>query len=486
MTTPVTETPQRGFFGHPKALANLFGTELWERFSYYGMQAILAFYLYYSVTDGGLALPKATAAGIVGAYGGLVYLASVGGAWVADRLLGAERTVFYGGVFIMLGHIALALIPGLTGVAVGLILVIIGTGGLKSNVSALVGTLYAEGDERRDAGFSLFYMGINLGAMFGPIVTGWLQTDVGFHVGFGAAAVGMAAGLVQYVLGRRNLGPAARVVPNPLTGAARVRALAIIAVGVVAVVLLVLAGTITPENLPTVVTWVVVAAAIAYFAVILSSRKITAVERSRVYAFIPLFIISFGFWSLFQQQFTVLPIFADTRIDLDALGFHIPPAVFNSVEPAFVIVLAPLFAYLWTKLGERQPSTTVKFSLGVIGMGIAFLLMVAVSQTGDGPAVNPLLLALILVVFAVAEMCLSPVGLSVSTKLAPKAFGAQMVALFFLSIALGSSVAGELAGYYSADNEPAYFGILGGAAIVLGLILFGLRPLLRRLMQGVH
>jgi POT family proton-dependent oligopeptide transporter len=484
--TKPAEAPARGFFGHPRGLANLFGTEMWERFSFYGMQAILAFYLYYSATDGGLGMSKVTAAGLVGAYGGMVYLASVGGAWVADRLLGAERTVFFGGVFIMLGHIALAVLPGLTGVAIGLVLVIIGTGGLKSNVAALVGTLYAEGDERRDAGFSLFYMGVNLGAMFGPIVTGWLQEDVGFHVGFGAAAVGMAAGLVQYVVGRRNLGDNARVVPNPLDRPAKIRSFSIIAAGLVLIAVLLLTGVITVDNLATVVTWVVVAASIAYFAIILSSRKITSVERSRVFAFIPLFVVSFGFWSLFQQQFTVLPIYADTRVDLDGLGFHIPPAAFNSVEPAFVIVLAPVFAYLWTKLGERQPSTAVKFSLGVAGMGVAFLLMVAISATGSGPSVNPLLLALVLVVFALAEMCLSPVGLSVSTKLAPKAFGSQMVALFYLSIAAGSSVAGELAAYYSPDNEPAYFGILGGAAIVLGLILFALTPLLRRLMQGVH
>jgi POT family proton-dependent oligopeptide transporter len=480
------EAPARGFFGHPRGLANLFGTEMWERFSFYGMQAILAFYLYYSVADGGLGMSKVTAAGLVGAYGGMVYLASVGGAWVADRLLGAERTVFFGGVFIMFGHIALAVLPGLTGVAIGLILVIIGTGGLKSNVAALVGTLYAEGDERRDAGFSLFYMGVNLGAMFGPIVTGWLQVDFGFHLGFAAAAVGMAAGLTQYVIGRRNLGDNARTVPNPLDTPGRIRALAGAAVAVVVVAVLIISGVITAENLAKVVTWVVVAASVIYFAIILASRKITAVERSRVVAFIPLFIVSFGFWSLFQQQFTVLPIYADSRVDLDALGFHIPPAVFNSVEPAFVIILAPVFAYLWTRLGGRQPSTPVKFSLGVVGMGVAFLLMVAISATGSGPVVHPLLLALVLVVFALAEMCLSPVGLSVSTKLAPKAFGSQMVALFYLSIAAGSSVAGELAAYSSPDNEPAYFGILGGAAIVLGLILFALTPMLQRLMRGVH
>ncbi|MFD1048018.1 oligopeptide:H+ symporter, partial [Kibdelosporangium lantanae] len=296
----------------------------------------------------------------------------------------------------------------------------------------------------------------------------------------------MAAGLIQYVLGRRNLGENARTVPNPLTPRDRGRAFGLMGLGAAALVILLTTGVINTDNLAKIVTWVVVAAAVIYFAVILSSKKITAVERSRVYAFIPLFIASFGFWSLFQQQFTVLPIYADTRVDLDALGFHIAPAAFNSVEPAFVIILAPLFAYFWTKLGERQPGTGVKFALGVAGMGVAFLLMVAVSATGAGKAVNPLLLALVLLVFALAEMCLSPVGLSVSTKLAPKAFESQMVALFYLTLAAGSSVAGELGAYYSPDNEPAYFGILGGAAIVLGVVLVLLTPLLRRLMKGVR
>jgi POT family proton-dependent oligopeptide transporter len=480
------ETRTRGFFGHPRALANLFGTEMWERFSFYGMQAILAYYLYYSVTEGGLGMPMTTAAGLVGAYGGLVYLASVGGAWVADRLLGAERTVFYGGVLIMLGHIVLALVPGLAGVALGLVLVVVGTGGLKPNVTALVGSLYAPDDDRRDAGFSIFYMGVNLGGMLGPILTGWLQESAGFHYGFGAAAVGMAAGLTQYVLGRGNLPADARTVPNPLTGGERVRSFSVIGAGVVVVAVLVATGVIDTGNLPTVVTWVVIATAAVYFAVILSSRKITPVERSRVLAFIPLFIASFGFWALFQQQFTVLPIYADTRVGLDTLGFHIPPAAFNSINPACIVLLAPVFAWLWTRLGPRQPSTPVKFSLGVIIMGLAFLLMVGVSATGTGASVNPLLLALVLVAFTIGELCLSPVGLSASTKLAPKAFGSQMVALFYLSVAAGSSVAGELAAHYSPENEPAYFGVVGAVAIAIGLGLFAMTPVLRKLMRGVH
>ena len=207
---------ERTVFGHPIGLVNLFGVEMWERFSFYGMLTILAYYLYYSVTDGGLGMPQSTATGLVGAYGGLVYLSTVLGGWVADRLLGMERTVFYGGVVVMAGHIALALVPGLTGVGMGLVLVALGSGALKANASSLLGTLYDKGDARADGGFTLFYLGINLGAFVGPLITGLLQTRVGFHYGFGAAAVGMALGLAQYVVFRRNLGEHGRHVPNPL------------------------------------------------------------------------------------------------------------------------------------------------------------------------------------------------------------------------------------------------------------------------------
>src|ERR1700759_3949160 len=213
-----TEGPpaERTLFGHPVGLANLFGVELWERFSFYGMLTILGYYLYYSLTEGGLELPKTTATGIVGAYGGLGYLSTVLGGWVADRLLGMERTVFYGGVVVMLGHIALAVLPGLAGVGVGLICVALGSGALKANASSLLGTLYAKGDPRADGGFTLFYLGINLGAFVRPLITGLLQTGLGFHYGFGAAAVGMALGLTQYVIFRRNLGDAGKQPPNPL------------------------------------------------------------------------------------------------------------------------------------------------------------------------------------------------------------------------------------------------------------------------------
>ncbi|MDQ3403722.1 MAG: oligopeptide:H+ symporter [Actinomycetota bacterium] len=459
---------------------------MWERFSFYGMQAILLYYLYFSVADGGLGISQATAAGIVGAYGGSVYLATIAGSWVADRLFGPERTLFYSGIAILLGHIALAVLPGVTGVGVGLVLVALGSGGLKATATALVGMLYDERDERRDAGFSLFYMGVNIGAFSGPLLTGLLQTQIGFHWGFGLAAVGMAAGLAQYTLGRKNLPEAGRIVPNPIAGAAKARAFGVIGVGVLAIVVLVLTGLINPGNLATVVIWTAATATVVLFAILIGSGQVDRVERARVIAFIPMFLVSFGFWSLFQQQFTVLAIYAEQRIDLNLFGFQIPPSWFNSVEPLGVIIMAPLFALLWVRLGSRQPSTPVKFALGVGGMGIAFLVMALLGFTrGDG-VIAPLMVVLVLLIFVIAEMCLSPVGLSLSTKLAPKAYGAQMVALFYLSIALGSSVAGKLAEYYTKESEPMYFGLLGGGAIALGIIMAAMTPMVRRLMNGVR
>ncbi|WP_430334288.1 peptide MFS transporter [Rhodococcus sp. ACT016] len=482
---PSAPSSDRGFLGQPFALANLFGVEMWERFSFYGMQGILLYYLYYTVADGGLGLDKASAASIVGAYGGTVYLSTIVGAWVADRLLGSERTLFYSACLIMLGHISLALMPGLAGVGIGLIMIAFGSGGLKANATSLVGDLYAPDDERRDAGFSIFYMGINLGGLLGPLLTGWAQKNWGFHVGFGLAAVGMALGLIQYTLGRGRLNGVGSRVPNPLPAADRPRMMVSAAVAVVVVAALALTGVITADHLSTIVVTLTVVAAIAYFAVILTSRRITAQERSRVFAFIPMFIASAVFWSLFQQQFTTVAIYADERLDRNLFGWDFPPTWVQSIEPVFVIIFAGVFAAVWTKLGPRQPSSPMKFALGTGIMGLAFLCFIPMSGGGANSA--PLLgLAGILLMFTFAELLLSPVGLSLSTKLAPAAFHTQMVALFFLSIALGSSLAGTLSGHYSPDHEVPYFATVGLASIGVGVVLAVVSPWIRKLMRGVN
>lgn len=473
------------FFGQPWALAHVFGVEMWERFSFYGMQGILLIYMYFTVTEGGLGIERAVATGIIGAYGGTVYLSTILGAWIADRLLGSERVLFSSAIVIMCGHIALALLPGAWGLGVGLVLVAVGSGGLKANATSVVGTLYTANDPRRDGGFSLFYLGINLGAFFGPLVTGALQSTVGFHWGFGAAAVGMALGLVQYSFGRKQLPASSRAVPNPLPANRRGLVIGIAVAGVVVLAALVLTGVIRPDNLAVIVIVVTVAAAVAYFAVILASRAISIDERSRVYGFIPLFIVNVGFWSLYQQQFTLLTIYSDERLNRTILGWEMPVSWVNSINPIFVIILSGVFAAIWTKLGRRQPSTPVKFSVGAIIMGVAFLLFL---PWANGAANSTPLLGIvgILFVFTVAELFISPVGLSASTKLGPQRFHTQMVALYFLSVALGTVIAGEVARYYDPQNEVPYFTILGAIAILLGIaLILAVKPVLA-LMKGVR
>ncbi|MDE0546526.1 peptide MFS transporter [Microbacterium sp. C7(2022)] len=473
------------FFGQPWALAHIFGVEMWERFSFYGMQGILLIYMYYTVAEGGLGIDRTVATGIVGAYGGSVYLATILGAWLADRMLGSERVLFYSAIVIMLGHIGLAVLPNVWGLGVGLILVAIGSGGLKANATAVVGTLYSAKDSRRDAGFSLFYLGINLGAFLGPLITGVLQTNLGFHWGFGAAAVGMAIGLIQYSFGRKQLPDSSRHVANPLPRDKYRVAFGIGAAGVVVVVALVLLGVIRADNLAGIVILVTIVASIAYFWVIISSRAISATDRSRVIGFLPLFLVNAAFWSLYQQQFTVLTVYSDERLNRTIFGWEMPVSWVNSINPIFVIILSGVFAAIWTKLGTRAPSAPVKFSLGAMIMGVAFLLFLP--WANGAPNSTPLLAIVgILFVFTVAELFISPPGLSVSTKLAPERFHTQMVALYFLSVALGTAVAGWLAGYYDPTNEVPYFSILGVLAIIIGLaLLASVKPVLK-LMKGVR
>ncbi|OCB56795.1 MFS transporter [Mycobacterium vulneris] len=480
------DTPRhRRFFGHPIGLANLFGVELWERFSFYGMLTILGYYLYYTATDGGLGLPKSTATGIVGAYGGLVYLSTVLGGWIADRLLGMERTVFYGGLVVMAGHVALAVVPGLSGVGIGLVLVALGSGALKANASSLLGTLYDKDDPRADGGFTLFYLGVNLGAFVGPLTTGLLQTRAGFHYAFGAAAIGMALGLAQYVVFRRNLGNHGRVVANPLPPQAIGKVIGIVAALAVVVAVLFTMHVVDLANLSQFTTGVIVVASVMYFVVMLTNAKVSEIERTRVRAFIPLFIANAVFWSLFQQTFTVLAVYSDERVNWSVFGWQAPSNWIGSIEPVWIILLSPLFAILWTRLGNRAPTTPHKFAYGVIGMGAAFLLFLPTAST-SGRVVPALLVAGIMVVFAVSELLLSPIGLSVTTKLAPQAFRAQMMALYFFSVGLGTAMSGVLAQHYDPANEFAYFAILGAVAILAGVVVLLLSPRISRLMEGVH
>ncbi|WP_426936675.1 peptide MFS transporter [Brevibacterium sp. LE-L] len=482
--TSITKT--RSFFGHPWGLANLAGVEMWERFSFYGMQGLLAYYIYYSATDGGLGMSEAVATSIVGAYGGLVYLSSVLGGWVADRILGSEKTVITSAAVVMIGHLALSLLPGGLGLGIGLVCIAVGSGSLKVTTSATLGDLYDLKDNRRDAAFSIYYMGVNIGGLIGPLLTSAVWGWKGFHWGFGLAAVLMAIGLVQYMLMRRHTVTEESSKPtNPLSRREATRWSLIGALGVLIIIAATMLGILTAENLSDVVVIVTLIAAVVLFIVIGISKRISATERSRVISFIPLFIGSAVFWSLFQQQFTVLAIYADQRLDRTIFGLELPPSVVQSINPAFIIIFAAVFAAMWTKLGDRQPVTPVKFAMGTVVMGIAFFIFIPLAG-GGANSVPFIVMVLVYFLFTMAELCLSPVGQSLATKLAPQAFHSQMVALFFLSVALGTAASGSLAGFYSTDNEVPYFLTIGAVSIVVGILLFAFRKPIVKLMAGVR
>ena len=482
--TSITKT--RSFFGHPWGLANLAGVEMWERFSFYGMQGLLAYYIYYSATDGGLGMSEAVATSIVGAYGGLVYLSSVLGGWVADRILCSEKTVITSAAVVMIGHLALSLLPGGLGLGIGLVCIAVGSGSLKVTTSATLGDLYDLKDNRRDAAFSIYYMGVNIGGLIGPLLTSAVWGWKGFHWGFGLAAVLMAIGLVQYMLMRRHTVTEESSKPtNPLSRREATRWSLIGALGVLIIIAATMLGILTAENLSDVVVIVTLIAAVVLFIVIGTSKRISATERSRVISFIPLFIGSAVFWSLFQQQFTVLAIYADQRLNRTIFGLELPPSVVQSINPAFIIIFAAVFAAMWTKLGDRQPVTPVKFAIGTVVMGIAFFIFIPLAG-GGANSVPFIVMVLVYFLFTMAELCLSPVGQSLATKLAPQAFHSQMVALFFLSVALGTAASGSLAGFYSTDNEIPYFLTIGAVSIVVGILLFAFRKPIVKLMAGVR
>ncbi len=485
-----TTRPPGGFFGHPKGLSTLFFTETWERFSYYGMKAILLYYMYDQAASGGLGIDQGLAKSIVAVYGAALYMSSILGGWIADRFLGSRRSILYGGILIMLAHLTLAIPGGAAFLYASMVLLVIGTGMLKPNVTNSVGGLYAEDDTRRDAGFSIFYMGINLGAFLAPLVIGTIGQSYNYHLGFSLAAAGMAAGLTQYWLRRRTLGDVGLAPTNPMTETERGQAVLRIGIGVVLLVacaaFLVVTGEFTASLVVNAVSLLAFIVPVAYFVVMFTSKKVSAVERSRLVAYIPLFIGAVLFWFVEEQQFTVWAQFADQQTDLDAFGFHIPSSWVQVISAMDVIIFAPLLALLWTKLKHRQPSTPQKFTIGLFLSGLSFLIMalVCVLQGPDGKA-NPLWLLLSLTVLTIGELCLSPVGLSATTKLAPAAFVAQTVGLFLAADAAGQGLIAQVAPLYNRHSAPVYFGVIGGFVLVAAAILGLLSPAIKRKMHGV-
>lgn len=488
----VDSVPQRGFFGHPKGLFTLFFTEFWERFSYYGMKAILVYYMYYELSQGGLGMEESTALAIMSIYGSLVYMSGIIGGWLADRIFGASKAVFYGGILIMLGHIALAIPGSMSLFFVSMVLIVLGTGLLKPNVSSVVGELYSEHDQRRDAGFSIFYMGINLGGFIAPLIVGTIGMDYNFHLGFGLAAVGMFLGLIIFIYTKKkNLGLAGTFVASPLSPAERKKMLLIIGSAVVLIAIIVAItiwlGLLTFDSLIVIVGILGILIPTLYFIVMFRSPRTTNVERSRLIAYIPLFIAAIMFWAIQEQGSTILANYADKRTQLDFAGIHISPAWFQSLNPLFIITLAPVFAWLWMKLGNRQPTIPKKFALGLLFAGLSFLVILLPAYLGgEDSLVSPLWLVLSYFIVVLGELCLSPVGLSATTKLAPSAFSAQTMSLWFLSSAAAQAINAQIVKFYSPATEMVYFGVIGGAAILLSIVLFLFSSKIQGYMKGIQ
>jgi POT family proton-dependent oligopeptide transporter len=483
--------------GQPTGLATLFLTEMWERFTYYGMRALLVLFLVDSLANGGFALDDRTATAVYGLYISATYIVCLPGGWIGDRLIGAQRAVIYGGVLLMIGNALLA-IPGSAALFYcGLLVIVLGVGLLKPNISALVAQMYPEGGAARDAGFTIFYMGINLGAFIGPLVTAWLAQEYGWRAGFGSAAVGMVLGLLQFGATRHYLGAAGREPHRAVGDANRRRDWITLVVGCAALALLLIA-TLTggvafePLTLARNAIWVIVAMAVGYFAWLFLLAGLTGIEKQRVIVILVLFIACALFWSGFEQTGASLNLFADRYTDRVLGGFEIPAGWFQSVNPIFIIAFAPLFSMLWIALAKRNldPAAPAKFAFGLILMGLGFLVMYGAARVvADGAMAGASWLVMTYLLHTFGELCLSPVGLSTTTKLAPERFVGQMLGLWFLATSLGNLLAGLIAGEVAdvgLAEMPAQFMGLVKFGVGLGLLLLVFSKPVKKLMCGVR
>lgn len=493
-TTTVDATPpwaDRSFFGHPRGLATLFLTELWERFSFYGLRPLLVLFMSAALAQGGFGFARPQASAVVGIYAASVYLASLPGGWVADRILGLRRAVLAGAVLITLGHLSI----GLSGFAVsktpfflGLILIVLGTGLLKPNASAMVGDLYPEGGARRDAGFSIFYMGINSGAIVGQIVAGQLGEQVGWHWGFGIAGVGMLIGLITYAVRAPNtLGTlGAEPARGDAAADARRRAAVVqLGVGVLALALLfALAASgvvaLDPQTIAKSMAYVLGATTVFYFGYLFGFGGLARDERTRVLVVFLLFVFAAIFWGAFEQAPTSLNLFAKDFTQRHLLGFEVSASAFQSINSIFIVLLAPVFAGIWERMGRahREVSSPAKFTLGLLATAAGFGLMIvparAIVASGGTLKVSALWLAVSYLFQSVGELCISPVGLSSMTQLSPRRYVGQMMGVWFLALSVGNLIAGLVGGRVDPEKleqTPALFTWTAVALLVAAALL---------------
>ncbi|MGP4002092.1 peptide MFS transporter [Streptomyces sp. 8N706] len=496
------ETPAGGktFFGHPRGLATLFMTEMWERFSFYGMRALLVVYLISGGPDakpgsqgGGLAMPEGNAVAIYSVYLAMVYLLALPGGWFGDRVWGPRRTVAVSAGVIMAGHLALA-VPGRAMFFVGLGLVALGSGLLKANISTMVGHLYnGPQDPRRDGGFTIFYMGINLGAFAAPLVIGTVGQSVSWHLGFALAALGMGLGLVQFLIGSRHLSDRSSVVPTPLSAEERNatlrKGLLWLVVATVFYGAVALSGSFTLNWALVPITLLGLVIPTAVLVRIKRDKELTAAEQTRMSGYIWFFVAAAAFWMIYDQGGSTMAAFAETRTADTLLGMSFPSSWFQSLNPLFVMALAPVFAWLWLWLArrDREPSTTVKFALALVLIGASFFVFVApMIMVGDGTKASPMWLVSIYMLQTIGELCLSPVGLSVTTKMAPAKYASQMMGVWFLAVTAGDCVTGLLS---LAGVDLGGAGVVAAEASLAALAGFAVhlyRKKVMRLMGDVH
>jgi POT family proton-dependent oligopeptide transporter len=497
----LSSAPGRTIFGHPAGIATLFFVEMWERLSFYGMRALLILFLVDQVAHGGLGLDDRTAAAIYGMYVGATYLACLPGGWIGDRVLGSQRAVLIGGIVITCGHLLLGFAPSTQVFFLGLLVIVIGTGLLKPNTTAIVAQLYPEGGARRDAGFTIYYVAVNIGATLGPLIAGLLAVRYGWPAGFMTAAVGMAAGVLQYLWSRRLLGDAGlapmsgasdSALKGPPRAALRWIALAALLIGVLVVLLWTGVLHVGPLLLQGLTTQAIIGITIVYFGYMLFGAGLNRSERLRVLALAVLFIASVLFWAGYEQTGSSLNLFAERYTERQLFGLEIPATWFQSLNPIYIVVFGPVFSALWVWLARRRlnPSTPLKFVLGLLGMGAGFLVMAAAARlVAGGHMVGMGWLTVTYLLHTWGELCLSPVGLSATSKLVPARFVSQSLGIFFVSLSLGNLLAGRIAGDFDPANLAAmpgqfmfivWFAVASAAALVLTM------PLMRRWMAGIE
>lgn len=501
-TTGIPETTplQAAKMKHPRGLYTLFFTEMWERLSYYGMRGILVLAMVDAIANDGLGLNDQSATAIYGLYTAGVYLLALAGGWIADHLMGARRTVWWGGCIIALGHFTMAIPGSHFTFYLGMLFIVLGTGLLKPNISAMVGELYPEGGARRDAGFSIYYMGINLGAFIAPFICGTLGEKVGWHWGFGAAGVGMVIGLIQYRLTQHHLGdiglmpPVSERSPELMRAIRRNWAVLVTALILLAVVVAGIALGMIPFNAVLVAqgsAYVIVGLAALFFAAVYAFGKLDKQEKLHVGGIIVFFVAAAIFWAGFEQAGSSFNLFADRYTDRTFFGWEMPASWFQSVNSIFIILLAPAFGAMWLRLAAKNlnPSLPLKLALGLIQMGLGFLVMYfAAKLVLAGNQVLPTWLVLTYLLHTTGELCLSPIGMSAVTKLSPKRFSGQMMGTWFMGAALGNLIAGLVAGEFTGQNVaemPENFmrAVILGVGAGLLMIIF-LKPL-KKLMGKV-